>query len=140
MLCPMSLIASRPATRWILPLLADLVCVLAFAFGGKSSHEASDSNWVVLVIVWPYAAAVVAAHARLIIQKRWAGRLWPEGAIVLLMTYVFGMLLRVGTGRGIDGAFLLVAIAFLTATMLGWRAVVQIVARRNNDSRPSRSA
>ena len=130
MLCAMSQITSRPATRWILPLLADLVCVLAFAFGGKSSHEASDSNWIVLVIVWPYALAAALAHAGLLWRGRPTRRIWPEGVVVLAVTYTLGMLLRVASGRGIAIGFLVVAIIFLTLTMLGWRVATDFVARR----------
>lgn len=129
MLRPMTS-SSRPATRWVLPLLADLVCVVAFAFGGKSTHEAGDSNLVVLAIVWPYVLAALLAHAALLARGRPTARTWPEGAGILAVTYVLGMGLRAVSGRGIDGAFLLVAVAFLTFTLLGWRLVAGIVVRR----------
>jgi len=126
----MSPSSARPATRWALPLLADLVCVLVFALGGKSTHEGGDSNLVVLAIVWPYALAVLLAHAGMLTRGRPAARAWPEGVAVLAVTYVLGMTLRAVSGRGIDGAFLLVAVAFLTFTMVGWRLVAQVAVRR----------
>lgn len=113
-------------TRWLWPLLADLVCVAALAVGGKNTHDASDSGWVVLAIVWPFALAALLAHACLTWQGRRAHRVWPEGAIVVAVTYVLGMILRAVSGRGLAPGFLVVAGIFLALTMLGWRGVVRI--------------
>ncbi len=113
------------------PLIADLACVLALAIGGKSSHDASESDWVVLAIVWPYAVAAGLAHAWLASRGRQTRQVWPEGAIVLALTYVLGMVLRVISGRGVAPGFLIVAAIFLAATMLGWRVVVQLATRRH---------
>lgn len=110
--------------RFLLPLLADLVCVLAFAFGGKSSHEAGDSDWVVLAIAWPFALATLVAHVALAAGRRSAMPLWPAGVVVLGTTYVLGMAIRVVEGRGIAPAFLVVAALFLALTLLGWRLLV----------------
>ena len=106
------------------------MCVLALAIGGKGSHEASEPNWVVLAIAWPHAVAASLTHVRLVSRGRPTRRTWPEGGIVLAGTYVLGMLLRAISGRGLDPAFLIVAGLFLALTMLGWRAVVQIMTRR----------
>lgn len=112
------------------PLLADLLCVLAFAFGGKSSHEAGDSDWVVLAIVWPFALAALVAHGGLAARGRPRAAVWPAGVVVVGTTYVLGMLLRLVEGRGIALGFLVVALLFLTVTMLGWRLVAALAARR----------
>jgi FtsH-binding integral membrane protein len=111
-------------------VVADLVCVLVFAIAGKTSHEASTSDWVVLAIVWPYALSVVLAHAGLLLRGRPTRRIWPEGVVVLSVTYVLGMVLRVVSGRGIAGGFLVVAVVFLALTMLGWRTILLLAARR----------
>lgn len=121
-----------PAIRWVLPLAVDLVCVLAFALGGKSSHEAGDSDWVVLLIAWPYAVACALAHAGLLARGRRTEQVWPEGVTVLAVTYALGMVLRVVSGRGIAVGFLVVAALFLALTMLGWRVVVSLVRRRRS--------
>jgi hypothetical protein len=110
-------------------VVADLVCVLVFAAAGKSSHEASHANWVVLAIVWPYALAVALAHAGLALRGRSSRRVWPEGVVVLVVTYVLGMALRVMSGRGVAPGFLVVAAVFLALTMLGWRAVARLALR-----------
>ena len=111
-------------------MVADLVCVLVFAVAGKGSHEAGASQWVVLAIVWPFAVGVVAAHLGLLVRGGSPVRLRPEGIVVLAVTYVLGMVLRVVSGRGIAVGFLVVAAVFLALTMLGWRAVVRVVAQR----------
>lgn len=120
-------------------MVADLVCVLAFAIGGKSSHESGDSDWVVLAIVWPYALAAAFASAVLVTWGRPTRRAWPEGAIVLAVTYVLGTLLRGASGRGLAAGFLVVAWLFLALTMLGWRCVVQLAIGRRA-SRASKPA
>ena len=120
----------RTTTLWLGPLVADLGCVLALAVGGKSSHEATASGWIVLAIVWPFALAVMVAHAGLLARGRPARAVWPEGAVVLAVTYGLGMVLRAISGRGLAPGFLVVAALFLALTMLGWRAVLALVARR----------
>lgn len=115
-----------------MPLVADLACVLALAVGGKNSHDASGSAWVVLTIMWPFAVAAGLAHAWLASRGRPTRQVWPEGAIVLAATYVLGMLLRVISGRGVAPGFLVVAAIFLAVTMLGWRGVVLLATRRRD--------
>lgn len=122
----------RPTARWLWPVVADLLCVLALALGGKNSHDEAGSVWLVLVIAWPYALAAVLAHLWLTLRGRQASRLWPDGAIVLVVTYVLGMALRGVSGRGLDPAFLVVAGIFLTLTMLGWRGVVRLISARTS--------
>ena len=104
--------------------------MLLFAVGGKSSHEAGSSDWVVLAIVWPFALSVVLAHIGLVVRGGLTRRVWPEGVVVLAATYVLGMVLRVVSGRGIEVGFLVVAALFLALTMLGWRAASRLVSRR----------
>lgn len=115
--------------RRLWPLVADLVCVLALALGGKSSHEPGESDWILLTIAWPFALAALVAHLLLVSRDRPTMRVWPEGATVVGVTYVLGMLLRGLSGRGLAPGFLVVAAIFLTVTMLGWRTVAHLIAR-----------
>ena len=80
-----------------------------------------------LAIVWPYALSVVVAHAGLLLRGRQTRRLWPEGVVVLAVTYVLGTLLRLLSGRGAAGGFLVVSVVFLALTMLGWRTILKLV-------------
>jgi hypothetical protein len=121
--------------RWLWPLVADLACVLALAMGGKGTHDAGESAWVVLAIAWPFALAAGLASLWLTSRGRHIRRTWPEGAIVLVVTYVLGMLLRAISGRGLAPGFLVVAAIFLAFTMLGWRVVVQLATRSGADAR-----
>ena len=111
-------------------ILADAVCVLAFAAGGKSAHDDSATWWVILVIAWPYALAMLAGHLWAQQRELASWRLFPAGLGILGFTYAVGMGIRMATGRGIATGFVIVAIVFLTLTMLGWRAVATLVARR----------
>ena len=91
-----------------------------------------------LAIVWPFALAVAFAHCALILHGRATNRIWPEGVLVLVVTYAIGMLLRAISGRGLAIAFLVVAALFLALTMLSWRGIVQLVARRRGARAPRR--
>jgi Protein of unknown function (DUF3054) len=110
--------------------------VLVFAIAGKTSHETSKSDWVVLAIVSPYALSVALAHTGLLMGGRQTRRIWPEGLVVLSVTYVFGMLLRVMSGRGIAAGFLVVAVLFLALTMLGWRTILRLTTSRRISRAP----
>jgi FtsH-binding integral membrane protein len=115
---------------WLPPVVADLVCVLVFAAAGKTSHEASDSSWLVASIAWPFALAVVLVHVGLVLRGRPTKRLWPEGGVVLVVTYVLGMALRAISGRGVAVGFLVVAFLFLGSTLVGWRAILHLTRGR----------
>lgn len=120
--------STRPRVLW--PLVADLACVLALALGGKGSHEASASDWIVLTIAWPFAVASLLAHAGLAVRRLAPARVWPAGVVVLAVTYAVGMVLRGVSGRGLAPGFLVVALLFLALTMLGWRVVARLVTAR----------
>lgn len=113
----------------LLAVVLDLACVLGFALGGRSTHESGDTLGVLLSIVWPFALAALLAHGLLLLRGLPTTRLWPSGVAVVATTYVLGMVLRVVSGRGVDGGFPVVAALFLAATMLGWRALVLLVRR-----------
>jgi hypothetical protein len=120
----------RTPAALLLPLLADLVCVLVFAAAGKGSHEAGRSNWVVLEIVWPFAVAALLAHLVLAAARRSTVAVRPGGLVVLGVVYVVGMALRAASGRGLAPAFLVVALVVLAVTLLGWRAVAAALRSR----------
>lgn len=123
--------STRPALRRLGPPAADLLCVLALALGGRNTHDADESAWVVLVIAWPFALAAVVAHVGLAAIGRPATRVWPGGVAVVAVTYAGGMALRALSGRGLAPGFLVVALLFLVVTMLGWRLVLLLVGRRS---------
>ncbi|QWC86868.1 DUF3054 family protein [Nocardioidaceae bacterium] len=118
----------RPA----LPALAaDLVAVVAFAAAGRQSHEPGSAVWTVATIAWPFAVAVVAAHVALAlaVPRGPAVGSVRGGAVVVATTFVVGMTLRGLSGRGLDPAFLVVALLSLVVLMVGWR-LVRVLGRR----------
>lgn len=111
-------------------LVADLVCVVAFAAGGKSAHDESSTWWVIATIAWPFALACLIGWV-VVARRGWDPRQWrPAGVAVLASTYVLGMVLRLVSGRGIAVGFLIVSIVFLAVTMLGWRLLAGWLVRR----------
>ncbi len=103
----------------------------ALALGGRNTHEPDETAWVLLAIAWPFVLSAVVAHIGLRLSGRRASRGWPEGVIVLTVTYALGMVLRGLSGRGLAAGFLVVAAIFLAVTMLGWRAAMHLATRKH---------
>lgn len=112
------------AAAWA--LLADVVCVLALALGGRDAHNEGSSTLVLLRIAWPFLVATLVATVLLAWRRFPAHALWPAGVTAWLVTYVLGMALRGLSGRGLAPGFLVVALLFLALTMLGWRLLVLV--------------
>lgn len=127
---------TAPAARPVVgALAADLVAVLVFAAAGRQSHEEGSSALLVLVIAWPFLVAALAAYAGLR-AARVPPTSWRGGLVTVATTYVLGMALRGLSGRGLDPAFLLVALISLTVLMLGWRLAARQL-RRRRDLQPA---
>ncbi len=104
--------------------------MVALALGGRNTHEPDGTAWVLLAIAWPFALSAGVAHVGLTLSGRRTSRVWPEGVIVLAVTYALGMILRGVSGRGLAAGFLVVAAIFLAVTMLGWRGVAHLASRK----------
>ena len=109
----------------------DLAAVLLFVGIGRAVHADGASIAGFASTAWPFLCGLALGWLALL-----AGRL-PVGALVsglavVLSTVVFGMTFRVVSGQGTALAFILVALGFLGAEMLGWRVLVAVI-------RPSRS-
>ena len=121
----------RPGPAWA--FLLDAVCVLVFAAVGRSSHEEALSLGGLAQTAWPFLAGLgVGWLVLLAAARRRQGRLSPvlAGVVLVLATWGLGMGLRLLSGQGASGAFPLVALGFLTLTLLGWRLVAALVSRR----------
>ena len=105
-------------------VLLDVCCVLAFVVIGRASHSEAASIAGLDRTLWPFLAGLAAGLAATRAWRRPAA-IVPTGVGVWLATVVFGMLLRVVSGQGTTFAFTLVALAFLGALMLGWRAAAR---------------
>jgi Protein of unknown function (DUF3054) len=105
-------------------VLLDVCCVLAFVVIGRASHGEAASIAGLGRTLWPFLAGLAAGLAATRAWRRPAA-IVPTGVGVWLATVAFGMLLRVVSGQGTTFAFTLVALAFLGALMLGWRAAAR---------------
>lgn len=106
---------------------ADAVCVLVFAAVGIASHDGSLVGTLGRV-VWPFA---LAAAVGWVLTRAWRdpARVWPAGVLIWFLTVLGGLVLRGVSGQGLAWSFALVTALFLAATMLGWRALTNLVLR-----------
>ena len=108
-------------------LALDVVVVLAFAVAGRVNHAEGLSVLGVGDTAWPFLAAMLMGWvlARLL---GLALRSLRAGLIIWLASVAGGMVLRLLTGDGAAWSFVLVATGVLGAGLLGWRAVIALVA------------
>lgn len=110
----------RPVTA----VVVDLACVMAFVLIGRSSHGEGETVAGIATTAWPFLAGLLIGWAATRGWRRPAA-LAATGAGVWLATVAGGMVLRVVSGQGTAPTFVLVALVFLGAVMLGWRAVAR---------------
>jgi hypothetical protein len=85
---------------------------------------------------WPFLAGLAAgwlAAAALRLEPVSLG----GGALACVLTVGVGMVLRVVAGQGTAAAFVVVALAFLGAAMVGWRLAAHVAARWRTARRSS---
>jgi len=110
-------------------LLVDVVWILVFALLGRESHEGDTAALAILGVAWPFLAGYAAAA--LVVGLRRSPRSVARGSAVWLGAVAGGMAIRtVLEGRLPETAFIVVALAFLGAGLVGWRVVAALVARR----------
>ncbi len=109
-------------------VLADVCCVLIFVVIGRASHTKGESLAGIASTSWPFLCGLAGGWA--------ASRAWrrplairPAGIAAWLCTVALGMILRVVSGQGTAVAFIIVALAFLGASLLGWRLLWRLLAR-----------
>lgn len=118
--------SDSPYVRRLGALLLDAVLVVVFAvLGARTHHDGPLSLEAVSDVAWPFLIGLGIAHAFL--QAPYALR---SGVIVWLSTVVVGMVLRQLTGDGTALAFVVVATLVNFVTLVGWRAVAALLARR----------
>jgi hypothetical protein len=114
--------------RWLLSF--DVGSVLVFVVAGRSNHGAEESVAGILHTAGPFLIALAIGWA--------VARAWQDpaslqvGGTVLAVTVVAGMLLRrFAFDDGIQLSFILVAAAFLTLFLMGWRLGARWAERRS---------
>lgn len=123
-------------TRGWLAAVVDIVLIVAFALIGRSSHAEAASPIGLWTTAYPFLAGWAVGW---LVVRGWTRpmRLWPTGVVVWVATVAIGMLLRVLTGQGdvagdpLPLSFVVVATISLAVFLLGWRAVVRLVAARS---------
>ena len=110
-------------TRWWLVIPADLVtAVLVALFASASLHDASRAPALVArtlgatVLAWAVAWGVRRGRDHLEV-------LWPEGSIVVGVTWGACVIARGSTGAGGLVSFSMMLLAFLLAFQTGWRCL-----------------
>lgn len=111
----------------------DVVAVLIFCALGRRSHDESITLSGLATTAWPFLSGTVLGW---LVSRAWRSptALWPTGVTVWISTVLVGMLLREATSAGVAKSFILVASTVTAVFLLGWRAVVELVARRRLDS------
>ncbi|MUL39807.1 DUF3054 domain-containing protein [Streptomonospora sp. PA3] len=114
-------------------LLLDALCVLAFVVIGRINHEEGLTAAGVALTLWPFLAGTAAGWAASLPWKPWRNpaAVMPTGVLVLVLTVGAGMLLRSAAGGGTPLSFVVVAALFLSAALLGWRAIALLLRRRS---------
>ncbi len=110
--------------KWWTTLGIDLLVVLVFATVGRLSHAEGAAVLGIGLTAWPFVVALAASTIALLAMRRPTHTLL-NGVFVWLGTLIVGMLLRAGTGGGVQASFVVVAGVFLALTMLGWRLLAR---------------
>ena len=105
---------------------SDFCCVLAFVIIGRASHAKGESLAGITSTAWPFLAGLAGGWLATRAWRR-PGALVPSGVGAWLGAAGLGMVLRVAAGQGTAAAFVAVALAFLGASLLGWRLVARLV-------------
>ncbi|HUZ40596.1 MAG TPA: DUF3054 domain-containing protein [Acidimicrobiales bacterium] len=103
--------------RWI---FIDFLVVLLFVVIGRSNHHHGDSLSGLASTTWPFVVGLVIGWITVIVRRQ-KGVSLVAGVEVWLATVAFGMILRVIAGQGTAFDFIVVALTFLGALMLGLR-------------------
>lgn len=106
--------------RWI---VIDILVVLLFVGIGRHNHHHGDSLSGILSTTWPFAVGLAIGWLSVLVRHQ-NGFSLGAGVEVWLATVATGMILRVIAGQGTAFAFIVVALAFLGALMLGLRLVL----------------
>ena len=109
-----------------LPL--DMAAVAVFVVIGRTVHAHGLSLAGFASTFWPFAAGLATGWFVLTVSHH-PGLSLRSGVTMCVFTVAIGMILRVVSGQGTAFAFVLVALGFLGAVMIGWR-VLEALGRR----------
>jgi FtsH-binding integral membrane protein len=107
--------------RWW-PVVIDGVWILLFVALGLRSHHHGETPHSLGAVGYPFVVGAVVSSVTLRTRR---GLTTPtSGLMIVAGTVAIAMVIRLANGQGTDVAFTLVASAFLTLFLVGWRSVV----------------
>ncbi|MEW2479264.1 DUF3054 domain-containing protein [Mycobacterium sp. NPDC049093] len=111
--------------------LVDLICVVVFCTIGRRSHAEGLTVAGVAETAWPFLTGTVVGW---LLSRGWQRptSLAPTGVVVWISTVVVGMVLRKLTSAGVAVSFIIVASLTTALLLLGWRAVLAGLRRRQS--------
>jgi hypothetical protein len=110
-------------------LALDVMFLLLFVGIGRSAHQHGITVAGMASTTWPFAAGLLVGWL-LVWRLRRAQTAPVNGFVIVLATVALGMTLRVVSGQGTAFAFVVVALAFLSLFLVGWRTAAVFIARR----------
>ncbi|OBK17706.1 DUF3054 domain-containing protein [Mycobacterium asiaticum] len=122
----------RRGPAWLGWLVTDVVAVLVFCALGRRSHDEGITVSGLATTAWPFLTGTAVGW---LLSRGWRRptALAPTGVIVWVSTVLIGMLLRKVSSASVAVAFVAVASTVTAVFLLGWRAAVQLRARRRSD-------
>lgn len=110
----------------------DAGAIVTFAVVGRATHEEGilgGNGLGLLNTLWPFLVGAAAGWA---LAKAWRRPCawWPTGVIVWASAFVGGMVLRMASSQGVAVSFMIVAATFLALTLIGWRVIAGVIAKR----------
>jgi hypothetical protein len=121
-----------PKDRVPLAVGFDTGLVVAFVAIGRRNHDEDPGVLGLLSTAAPFLIGLVAAWL--------IARAWNEptrlrtGLMIWPVTVAVGMIVRKIVGDGTALSFVIVATLFVGATLVGWRAVFESIAKRRPDA------
>jgi Protein of unknown function (DUF3054) len=112
-------------------LIIDALVVLLFVGIGRTAHHHAMTLAGMVSTAWPFIAGLAIGWVCVELGRRDASTL-ASGVAIWLCTVGAGMMLRVWAGQGTAFPFILVALAFLGALMLGLRYVAARIPHRGS--------
>ena len=120
-------------------LLLDVAWIILFAIVGRQSHSEGTALADIAGVAWPFLVGYVISA--IVVNLPRSPRGIRRGAIVWIGMVVIAMAIRtVELGRLPEQAFVIVALVFLGAGMLGIRLLAMFVVWRRRRKRNARIA
>jgi hypothetical protein len=115
------------ARSWI---VVDVLVLLLFVVIGRANHHHALSLSGMASTTWPFAVGLGVGWL-IVLARHQRGVSLAAGVEVWIATVALGMILRVIAGQGTAFAFILVALGFLGALLLGLRLLYGALTRRH---------